>query len=490
MPRRARLVLAAALVLSASLAGAVGTAGAGTPERPEIRASGRRGIVVVQVEGLLDPPNERLVRESLRDANRRRATLVVIQLNSPGALDVDVDGLVSEIRDSRVPVAVWVGPSGARAKGAAVLLLQAASVASVAQGATIGPAYPVRLDRPGAMGRDEVRTRLDRLALFGERRPAGALTDERLGAVAAGRRGYVDLVKPIIGEVIVSLHRRAVRTPTGYVRLSTAKVVGEGTSLRRTPNQDVRFRELDLGGTVVHKLTSPSISYLLLVAGLLLIVFELYMASIGLAGLAGALALVGAAVGLSHLPVAGWALVLIGLGVFGFTVDVQAGRVGVWSFAGAAALVGGSLGLFGGSPALDPPWWELAGVWVGAVVFMRLAMTAALRSRFSSPVIDREGLVGAEGIAEGDVHPGRSGGPGGPGGSGGRGDQGGPGDQRGVGDVVLVDGARWPARARGDRIVPSSRRVRIVGVDGIVVEVAEVGSDGDPGPGPGLATGG
>ncbi len=443
MSRCARLALAA-LVLAASLGAATVPAGATGADRSDIRQSGRRGIVVVQVEGLLDPPNERLVRNSLREANRDRATLLVIQLNSPGVLDVDVDGLVSEIRDSHVPVAVWVGPSGARAKGAAVLLLQAAAVATVAQGATIGPAYPVRLDDPDAMSRDEVRTRLDRLALFGERRPAGALTDERLGAVVAGRRGFVDLVKPIIGEVIVSLHGRVVRTPTGYVRLSTAKVVPGGTTLRRTPNQDVRFRELDLGGTVVHKLTSPSISYLLLVAGLLLIVFELYMASIGLAGLAGALALVGAAVGLSHLPVAGWALALISLGVFGFTVDVQAGRVGVWTPAGAAALVGGSLGLFGGSAALNPPWWEMVAIWAGVVVFMRLAMTAALRSRFSSPVIDRAGLVGAVGVADGDLGP---------------------------EGLVLVDGARWPARAEGDRSVASGRPVRIVGVEGVTVEV-------------------
>lgn len=451
MPRPARLVpvvLATALALAASLGAAARPVSAAEPARDEgrrdVRSSGRNGIVVIQVEGLLDPPNERLVRDSLRDANRRRSSLVVVQLDSPGALDVDVDGLVSDIRDSQVPVAVWVGPSGAQAKGAAVLMLQAATVASVAQGATIGPAYPARLDDPGAMSRDDLRTRLDRLALFGGRRPAGALTDERVGAVAAGRRSFVDMVKPIIGEVIVSLHGKVVRTPTGYVKLSTAKVVGEGRSLRRTPNQDVRFRRLDLGGTVVHKLTSPSIGYLLLVAGLLLIVFELYMASIGLAGLAGALALVGAAVGLSHLPVVPWALALVGLSVFGFTVDVQAGRVAAWTLIGAAALVVGSVFLFGGSRALDPPWWELVAVWAGVGLFMRLGMTAALRSRFSSPVIDREALVGAAGVADGAV---------------------------GADGVVLADGARWRARAQGGRTIPAGRPVRVVAVDGVTVEV-------------------
>ncbi len=142
----------------------------------------------------------------------------------------------------------------------------------------------------------------------------------------------------------------------------------------------MRFRELDLGGTVVHKLTSPSISYLLLVAGLLLIVFELYMASIGLAGLAGALALVGAAVGLSHLPVAGWALALISLGVFGFTATSRpaGGRGGRRPEPRRCGRFAGPLGGSAPEPALVGDGGVLRGSWCSCAWHDR-----ALRSRFS-----------------------------------------------------------------------------------------------------------
>ena len=71
--------------------------------------------------------------------------------------------------------------------------------------------------------------------------------------------------------------------------------------------------------------------------------FEFYTASIGLAGLVGALCVVGAFVGFSHLPVHWWALGLLFLSMFGFAIDVQAGGLGPWTFIGTVSLVAGSL---------------------------------------------------------------------------------------------------------------------------------------------------
>ena len=74
--------------------------------------------------------------------------MIVLQLNSGGSVDVDVEPLLRDVRGSRVPVVVWVGPSGAKAKGAATLLAESAPVLSVSSGSSIGPADPLRLDQP------------------------------------------------------------------------------------------------------------------------------------------------------------------------------------------------------------------------------------------------------------------------------------------------------------------------------------------------------
>src|SRR6266508_3578076 len=376
---------------------------------PEQATPRRNGIDVVKVDGLFDPPTASLVRDAIARANRRRSTMIVLQLDSGGSVDFDVQPLVRDVQRSRVPVIVWVGPSGAKAKGAATVLAEAAPVTSVSSGSSIGPADPLRLDEPGSTDSRAVSDQLASLAARWDRDPAGArrLTGENLPADAAHRVGAINSVEPTVGELIVTLDGRAVPTAAGPKLLSTATVVGKGLGRRRQPNQDVRFDRLDIGNQVLHTLISPSIAYLLFVAGLALMVFEFYTCGIGLAGLAGGAALVGAIIG-------------------------------------AIALVAGSLTLYGGSARLNPPWWVLVIVIGGAALFMLGAMTAVIRSRFSTPTVGREGMIGEEGRAEVDVAP---------------------------DGVVVIQGARWRARTNRATPIEAGDTVRVVAVAGLVLEV-------------------
>src|SRR5213078_1938608 len=121
-------------------------------------------------------------RDAIHRANQRRSTMIVLQLDSGGSVDVDVEPLLRDVRASRVPVVVWVGPSGA----------------------SIGPADPLRLDQPGATNRRGVTDRLAALAVQWDRNGAGArrLAVENLPADAAQRRGAINTVEPTVGELI------------------------------------------------------------------------------------------------------------------------------------------------------------------------------------------------------------------------------------------------------------------------------------------------
>lgn len=408
--------------------------------------------VVIQADGLIDPPNAALIRDSIREANRTRANLLVIKVASGGAVDVDPEPLVQAIRSSRVPVGVWVGPSGAKAKGVAALLAAAAPIAAVSNGSTIGPADPLRLDDPDATDRVALERRMAELNRANGRSAEGAraMVGRTLSSRDAVRLDATNRVCedppgcPTLGEFIVNLDGRTVRTAAGEVELETANVVGEGRDRRRQPNGVIAFRKLDLAGQAVHTLTSPSIAYLLLVVGLALIIFEFFTISIGLAGGTGAIALVGAFVGFSHLPVTWWAVALIFLAMFGYAIDVQAGRPLAWTVIGTIALVAGSLTLYGGSPRLDVHWWVITLVVIGTVVFMISAMPVAVRSRFSTPTIGREGLIGEMGEAAVAVDP---------------------------DGVVILRGARWRARTNRATPIPAGAPIRVVEVDGLVLEV-------------------
>ena len=288
------------------------------------------------------------------------------------------------------------------------MLFRSADVTAVASGARVGPVFPVAYDHP------------DRDASWPDLPPA-----PKPGRNTATLQ---DFVASLDGREVRGVTITTLTGPTGERRLST----------------DVHFHKLDLVQQLQHKLDTPWVAYFLFVVGLLLIVFEFFTAGVGVAGTVGAASLVGGCYGFSHLPVTPWALALIVVGVLGLAVDVQAGGLGVWTWIGTAALTVGSVWCYGGSSRLDPPWWVLVLVIAGAVVFMLSGMTAMIRSRFSTPTIGREDLVGEMGAAVGDIAP---------------------------DGIVRVRDAQWRARTNRATPIAAGDAVRVVAIEGIVLEV-------------------
>jgi membrane-bound serine protease (ClpP class) len=406
----------------------------------------RNGIDVVQVDGLLDPANVALLKRTVHDAEAQRATLLVIQLAGSGAVDSDVDGLIEVVEDATVPIGVWIGPSGADARGASALLAVSTPFVAIAPGAGIGPAAPLSFDDTNDPPRAEVLRRVRTAQRDHGRDPnsAEAVTDGRVSANRADAINAVNAVAPTVGDFIVSLDGRTLNVDGRDVKLDTADVIGEGQGRRRQPNQEVRFHKLDLGQQLAHTLVTPWVAYFLFVAGFALIVFEFFTAGVGIAGFVGAVAVVGACFGFSHLPIQGWAVALLLVGLLGLSIDLQAGGLGAWTFIGTASLVAGSIWLYGGSSRLDPAWWVIALVCGGTVLFMLSGMTAMIRSRFSTPTIGREELIGETGTAEVDVAP---------------------------DGVVRIRDALWRARTNRATPIRAGAPIRVVAVEDVVLEV-------------------
>lgn len=402
----------------------------------DLQLDGGAHIDVVQVEGNIDPVVADLIIDSLDDAARTGGTVVILQINSAGALDTDVNRVLEAVADSPVPVAAWVGPAKSSARGAAAAILLTAHVSATATRSRLGPVSPVRLDRSSDLGLFELAPD------FPDR--AGRLERDRLTGREAVQAKLVDFEAPTLGDLLVGLDGRTVETVDGPVKLSTAKTIKTDDGPRRTANQPVRFLKLGTFEGVQHSLTSPSVAYLLLIVGLALMVFEFFTLGIGLAGVTGALALCGSFFAFSHLPVNWWALGLIGLSTFGFAVDVQAGRQAFWTGVGVVALLGGSLWLYDGSGVLDLPLWLVVLGVGGQAAFMLGAMTVAVRNRCAVPTVGRDSMIGETGEVHTELDP---------------------------EGVVVVRGAPWRARTRRARKLPAGTGVRIVAVDQLVLEV-------------------
>jgi membrane-bound serine protease (ClpP class) len=150
---------------------------------------------------------------------------------------------------------------------------------------------------------------------------------------------------------------------------------------------------------------------------------------------------------LAVLPTRPGSVALVAVGVAGFSIDVQAGAPRTWSVIGAAALVAGSVRLVAGHPVA---WFEIVLVVAGVGLFMVAGLPTLLRSRFSTPTIGRESMIGELGAATADVDP---------------------------EGTVRVRGARTHRATP----IAAGEAVRVVAVDGLLLEVEpERGRTGDP----------
>ncbi|WCO66598.1 NfeD family protein [Iamia majanohamensis] len=420
------LVVAAAAVVALLLVGGSAPAGAqdddpAVPTESCVDAGAGGGrISVITVSGLLDPVLARFIGDSIATAEENDAAWLVLQANSNGTVisDDDLAGLVEEVRTSTVPVALWVGPSGTRATEGMAQLASVACRVGVAPGSRLGDlGEPVVEPAQQAPAFQEAAERLRR---------------DTVGADEALELGLAQTEAPVLGAFLISLDGVETEVQEDAEGRPQRAVAGDSIPV---------FSKLPIVDQLLHTVASPAVAYLLLLAGLALIVFELYTAGVGVAGVVGAGCTVLGCYGLAVLPARGWAVALLVATVLCYAVDVQTGVPRVWTAVGTFALVVGSLRLYDG---LELSWITLLVGIAGMLLFVIGAMPAMVRTRFSTPTIGRGWMIGEEGEAVSAVDP---------------------------EGVVSVRGAPWRARTNRATPVPAGEAVRVVEVDGLLLEV-------------------
>jgi membrane-bound serine protease (ClpP class) len=386
------------------------------PAAPGQAACDDGGVTVVETDGLLDDVLVEFVESEIEAADDGCTVAVVLQLDSGGAVVSDrrLDELVATIDGAEVPVDVWIGPSGSRVTGEAVRLVAAADVSGIAPRSSNVEVTPALL-----AARNIEPTELESVEV-----------GDRVRAERAADLGLVDNAAPTVGDFVIGL--------PGV------------ESVRGEPRTAVRFTSLDLVGQLMHTVASPAVAYLLVVVGLALLLFELYTAGVGVAGVVGAGSLLLGCYGLVALPTRPLGVALLLFAMFGYGVDVQTGVPRVWTGIGTVSFVLGSLVLFDG---VSVSWITLLVAFAGMTLAMLAGMPAMVRSRFSTPTIGREWMIDEMGEARTDVDP---------------------------DGVVEVRHAPWRARTNRATPIRAGDTVRVVAIDGLVLEVEpEVGAARD-----------
>ena len=386
------------------------TAASGLVAAQPREASAPPVVYSADVDSIIHPVSAEYMIQTMDQADRAGATLVIFTLRTPGGLVDSTRQIITHMLAARTPVAIFIGPSGTRAASAGFLLTIAADVAAMAPGTHIGAAHPVagggeKMDETMAKKVTEdlaayartLASRRHRNVTLAEQavNDSRAFTDEEaLGASPP----LIDVVAPDIAELLRKLDGRMVTRFDGTP-------VDQSTAGARVVAIDMNWRQ-----RLLSAIAHPNVAYILLSLGTLGLTIELWSPGAVLPGVAGGLCLLLAFFAFQILPVNYAGLLLILFGLLLLVLELKITSYGLLTAGGLASLIFGSMILMDSSePDLQlslrfvlPIVFGLGGI---GIFLTRLAV-ASQRIR---PVTGAAGMIGEVGKALTAIEPGKIG---------------------------------------------------------------------------------
>ncbi|MCK4974758.1 MAG: nodulation protein NfeD, partial [Sulfurimonas sp.] len=102
-------------------------------------------IIKLEIKGAIGPASSSYLKEGMSHAISKNASMLLIELDTPGGLSTSMREMIQEITNSSIPVITYVYPKGARAASAGTYILYASHVAVMAPGTNLGAATPISL---------------------------------------------------------------------------------------------------------------------------------------------------------------------------------------------------------------------------------------------------------------------------------------------------------------------------------------------------------
>ncbi len=360
-------------------------------------------VITTAYEGVINPVAAEYLHNAIAYAEQEQAHCLVFQLDTPGGLDTSMRVMIKDITGSRIPIVVYVSPTGGRAASAGVFLTMAAHVAAMAPGTNIGAAHPVAM---GGGQMDEVmkaKVENDAVAYIhsiAERRGrnvtwAKNAVKKSVSATStqAKELNVIDLIASDLDDLLTQLDGWQLSLGKQPVTLQT---------------QNARVRNFPMGWRLetMQAISDPNIAYLLMTIGTIGLIAELYSPGAILPGVVGAISLILAFYSLQSLPVNYAGALLFILGIVMLMLEITVTSYGLLAIGGVTAMILGSLFLFN----QDVPYYRLSLSVMLPLIALAIGLTwlmiqlgvRALRTRV---VTGREGMIGLTGSARTNLNP-------------------------------------------------------------------------------------
>ncbi|MCH8028137.1 MAG: nodulation protein NfeD [candidate division Zixibacteria bacterium] len=352
-------------------------------------------VYVLKIDGAIGAVTDERIEQAIELAEDEGAELLVVTLNTPGGFSNATRSICSNFLNSKVPVCVYVSPSGAHAGSAGVYMTYAAHIAAMAPTTNIGSAHPVggsgeKID--SIMNEKVTNDAVAQIRAYAQKRGRNEEWAEKVVRESVSitdkdalEINVIDVIARDIDDLLEQLNGREIELTYGKKTLALE-------------NREIEEIETSFAHKILEIITQPNIAFMLMSIGGLGIMLELYNPGSIFPGVVGAISLILAFYAFQTLPInfAGLALVL--LAALLFIAEIKIISHGLLTVGGVISLFFGGLMLIDTvDPALgiSMPFLISMVIFVGAVVF--LVTWLVIKAQKNRPIVGNEGLIGQTG---------------------------------------------------------------------------------------------
>ncbi len=405
-------------------------------------------VLVMEVEGIINPVKERFIARALEKSAADQAKLLVIELDTPGGLLGSTRKIVELLLESPVPVAVYVTPPGARAGSAGTFIAAAANFAVMAPGTNIGAASPVSATGDDLEETVASKATNDAAALIRSIAQERSRNEDKLEETVRQAASYtateavdhnvVDFIAEDLDDLLAQLEGREAETETGIRRVEV-----EGAEQRRFEKNVLEiFLEI---------ISNPNMSFILLTIGGIGLIVELFSPGLIGPGVIGIICLLLAFLVLGNLPVNWIGVVFLALAIGLAALEVQVSGFGIFGIGAIVSFIISGILLFNKfgevsptMPEVSVSWWLIGGMAAALAAALLFVVITIRQSRRAVPEVSGPGLLGQTGVVVSDLAP------------------------RGL---VRVGEETWTAISEDGNVVNAGETVIVAGVDGLILTV-------------------